>query len=80
MFFLYIFSCKSTYFIATIQIFLENNPDYDQVAMTIKKRKKVKKMILTGDSDKKRTIIWMLFSFLYLAALFLTQAMRMWVV
>ena len=40
----------------------------------------IKKMILTGDSDKKRTIIWMLFSFLYLAALFLTQAMRMWVV
>ena len=40
----------------------------------------VKKMILTGDSDKKRTVIWMLFLFLYLAALFLTQAMRMWVV
>lgn len=40
----------------------------------------VKKMILTGDSDKKRTVIWMLLLFLYLAALFLTQAMRMWVV
>ena len=40
----------------------------------------VKKMILTGDSDKKRTVIWMLLLFLYMAALFLTQAMRMWVV